>query len=113
MAMHEFICDECDIVLKDNNTRGVHLCPRCNCGMRWNVCIGFHGNYAHPVHSDALAINPEQAEEHKQKFPNIELDGQCRPVFNNFVNHQAYLDATGFVKTAQKLKPKKKATTNA
>ena len=64
--------------------------------------------YLHTIHSDSLAIAPSQIEEHKRLFPNIELDGDCRPIFNNFKDHDAYLKKTGFVKAPKKVKPKGK-----
>lgn len=104
MATHNFICDTCMIMVQDTNTKGVHVCPECGGDMRWDLNIGIHGNYKHPVHSDALAISPTQRAEHEQLFPNIRLDGQCRPIFDNFTDHEAYLKKTGFGKERQKLK---------
>ena len=58
------------------------------------------------IHSDSLAISPDQRAEHLQKFPNIKLDSQCRPIFSNFQHHQAYLDKCNIVKDRKKVKPK-------
>ena len=108
MALHEFVCDECKIIVEDSNTKEIHKCPGCGEDMRWNFNIAIHGHYDRPVHSDSLAINPCQAEEHHKLFPNIELDKQCRPIFDNFTDHENYLKATGFVKHTKKIKPKGK-----
>jgi len=62
--------------------------------------------YKRPIHSDSLAINPEQRKEHEQKFPDIKLDNQCRPIFDNFASHQRYLDKCNLVKERKKVKPK-------
>ena len=64
------------------------------------------GDYKRAIHSDSLAISPDQRAEHLQKFPNIKLDKQNRPVFDNFQNHQAYLDKCNIVKERKKIKPK-------
>ena len=66
--------------------------------------------YGRPIHSDALAISPTQVAEHKRLFPNIEIDSECRPVFDNFPDHEAYLEKTGFIKhrNAPKRRPTKK-----
>ena len=59
-------------------------------------------NYLNPVHSDALAIHPDQRAEHEQLFPNIRIDKQNRPVFDNFKDHEDYLKKTNMVKVRQK-----------
>lgn len=104
--IHHFVCDSCKIKITDDNTKIIHKCPECGQDMRWNLNIAIHGNYAHPIHSDSLAINPSQRAEHERLFPNIRLDGQNRPVFDNFVNHENYLKKTGFKKERQKIKMK-------
>ncbi len=108
MVIHKFICDNCGMNVQDTNTTGTHWCPICNKAMRWDLRVAIHGNYKTPVHSDSLAITPSQVAEHKRLFPNIELDGDCRPIFDNFQNHENYLKKTGFIKTPQKIKPKGK-----
>ncbi len=65
-------------------------------------------NYRKPLVSDSLAINPEQIQEHKKLFPDVEVTPQGQPVFNNYQQHQKYLDKTGFVKRRQKIKPRGK-----
>ena len=62
--------------------------------------------YSRPIHSDALAIHPDQVEEHRRAFPNIELDSECRPILDNFQEHDKYLKKIGFVKRPQKIKRK-------
>ncbi|GAH06927.1 unnamed protein product, partial [marine sediment metagenome] len=57
MAIHYFVCDKCNIGVKDTNTKIIHKCPKCNGDMRWDLDFATHGNYKHPVHSDALAIS--------------------------------------------------------
>ena len=109
MIIHEFICDDCDIIVKDTNTKCVHKCPECDKEMRWNLTgMAIHGHYQHPVHSDALAIHPDQRAEHECLFPNIEIDKQNRPVFNNFVDHENYLEKCNLVKVPKKIKLKGK-----
>jgi hypothetical protein len=67
-------------------------------------------SYATPLHSDSLAIAPDQAEEHRRLFPDIKLDEQCRPVFEKYSQHDAYLEKCGFVKQTNK-HGKRRATT--
>ncbi len=104
MATHRFVCNKCDIFIEDNTTKGIHKCPKCKADMALDCRVAIHGNYQHAVHSDSLAIAPSQIEEHKQLFPNIELDNECRPIFDNFTKHQKYLDAIGFQKLPQKIR---------
>lgn len=94
------------VLVQDTNTKGIHKCPECGGDLRWDLNISIHGNYRIPIHSDSLAISPGQRAEHLQKFPNIELDKQHRPVFNQFREHQKYLDDCNIVKERQKLKPR-------
>lgn len=58
-----------------------------------------HGDSYHKaIHSDALAIHPDQRKEHERLYPDIKIDSKNRPVFDNFQKHDAYLEATGHVK---------------
>ena len=104
MANHNFICDACGITNCDTSAKKTHYCSQCGGVMRWDMKICIHGNYKHPVHSDSLAISPSQRAEHEKMFPDIELDKQCRPIFDNFQRHEAYLKKTGFVKSPKKTK---------
>jgi len=62
--------------------------------------------YSKPIHSDALGMQPDQVAEHRKQFPNIEVDAQNRPVFENMPQHDAYMEKCGIVKHKQKVKPK-------
>lgn len=106
MALHIFVCDKCMVKIEDTTSKGIHKCPECGGDMRWDLNIGIHGNYKHPVHSDALAISPTQRKEHERLFPNIRLDSECRPIFDNFRQHEAYLKKCNLVKHTQKIKNK-------
>lgn len=64
--------------------------------------------YSKPLHSDALGMQPDQVAEHREKFPNIEIDNQNRPVFENMPQHEAYMEKCGIVKHKQKVKPQGK-----
>ncbi len=107
MVKHDFVCDSCNTTVQDTDTHKSHVCPICKADMRWDLMgIGIHGNYRFPIHSDALAINPNQCAEHRKLFPNIKLDKQNRPIFDNGVDNQNYLDKCNLVKNRQKIKPK-------
>ena len=103
MAVHSFVC-KCGVQIEDTTTKGIHKCPKCKKDMALDCRVAIHGNYRHPVHSDAMAISPTQVAEHKRLFPDIAIDKQCRPVFDNFTKHEKYMKKCGIVKTPQKIK---------
>ncbi len=111
MTIHYFICDDCNVMVSGTSTKIIHKCPECSEDMRWDTHVAIHGNYKHPVHSDAMAIHPDQRAEHEQRFPNIRIDKQNRPIFDNFTDHQAYLDKCNIIKVRQKIKPKREKIT--
>ena len=113
MPTYSFMCSECgdkqEVIRSMKDSDRPQLCI---CGADMNrdfqTDLPFaSGDYHHgAVHSDSLAISPDQRAEHLQKFPNIKLDSQNRPVFDNFQKHQAYLDKCNIVKDRKKIKPK-------
>lgn len=83
-------------------------CPECDEGMVLDckpvrVMIG-NEPYSKPLISSALAIHPDQAIEHRTKFPDVDVlpDGQLG--FNDYKSHDDYLKATGFQKTPQRIR---------
>ena len=73
-----------------------------------DIPFASNGDYAKPIHSDALAINPTQRAEHEQLFPDVKLDNECRPTFTNFKAHDKYLKQAGCRKRRQKTRPRGK-----
>lgn len=117
MPVYPMICNKCgatkDVVQKMTAVHNA-LCP---CGFvmerNWQES-NFNtqaDSYHTPIHSDALAIHPDQVAEHKQHFPDIELDSQCRPVFDKFSKHEAYLKKTGFRKKRQRIRRRSRKAT--
>lgn len=83
------------------------LCPRCGTPMKRDYVAEHHNiqggrEYRKPIHSDSLAINPNQREQHEKLFPNIPIDSEGRPVFSNYRDHNSYLEKCGFDKVSQK-----------
>lgn len=106
-ALHRFTCEDCGAGMEAVMPKSMHHCPKCHGEMYLSSGgASIHGNYQRPIHSDALAIHPDQRAEHEQKFPNIRLDEQNRPVFDNMYDHQKYLDECGLVKRTQKIRHK-------
>ncbi len=106
MKLHNYKCWDCGHHFLDETVNAPD-CPECKSTKTGMDCrIAIHGNYESPVHSDSLAVHPEQRAEHEKMFPNIQLDGQNRPIFDNFTDHENYLNKTGFQKLPQKIKPK-------
>jgi len=111
MPTYSFVCPECGYDterirrMKDAGKRC--MCP---CGTKMNrdlqadmpFASGDYHNGA--IHSDSLAISPDQRAEHLKTFPNIKLDSQNRPVFDNLQAHEAYMDKCNIVKERKKVK---------
>lgn len=108
MKLHAYKCWDCGYHFLDEaiDAPDCSKCKSSKTGVDINIAI--HGNYQRPIHSDALAISPTQRAEHERLFPNIRLDKMCRPIFEKFTDHEAYLEKCGIVKHAQKIKPKGK-----
>jgi len=54
--------------------------------------------YNNPIISQSLAVHPEQAAEHRAAFPDVKLKDNQFPVFENYQQHDKYLEKSGFVK---------------
>ncbi len=106
-ALFGFTCRACGAGLEAVMPQEMHLCTECGGEMYMNpFSASIQGNYKRPIHSDALAIHPDQRAEHEQLFPNVRLDEQDRPIFDNMHDHQAYLDKCGMVKKTQRIRHK-------
>lgn len=90
---------------------GSNKCPKCpECGkdMERDFSPGRGGQtstkYGSGVISQAMAISPDQIEEHNKLFPGVEVlpDGCIK--FNSYQQHDKYLKETGFHKLPQRLK---------
>lgn len=113
MPSYSFICPKCENreerIRAMKNAGKKCMCTECGAKMNRDFAADLphaSGDYKREIHSDSLAISPDQRAEHEQKFPNIKLDSQNRPVFNNFQDHQAYLDKCNIVKERKKIKSK-------
>ena len=106
MPEYSFICNDCGVRKTEYVKRHADLevpnCLQCQQPMARDFntdLINTPGDsYRNPIHSDSLAISPEQRKEHEQKFPYIKLDDKCRPIFDKFGPHERYLEETGFQK---------------
>lgn len=111
MPAYTFICDECGAERTIVHAiREAHP-PQTCCGktMRQDfssIRVAGIRAYRKPIHSDTLAISLSQVAEHQRLFPDIKLDSQCRPVFENYQQHESYLKKCGFVKQPQRSRPK-------
>ena len=68
------------------------------------------GTYLHTKYSDAMAVSMSQIAEHKVLFPDIKMDNQGRPGFDNVQQQDKYLNTCGMVKHPQKIKKLKQLT---
>ena len=114
MPIYTYICNKCgegDMVVKPMaQYRREEPCPNCGEVMQRDIAADAphacsRGRlYATPIHSDSLAMAPSQVAEHRRMFPYIEIDSLYRPVFENYVDHNKYLEATGFVNRRPKIR---------
>ena len=110
MPEFSFICNNCGTTKTEYVESHADLktpaCLQCGDAMARDFSsdsIRVHaGGYRKAIHSDSLAIAPSQRKEHEQRFPYIKLDNKCRPVFDNFPDHEKYLNETGHVKNRAK-----------
>ena len=114
MPLYSFVCPECNA--RDERIRAMQnagkVC-KCKCGVKMNRDFTADvphapNTYKRPIHSDSLAISPDQRAEHLKIFPDIKLDNQHRPIFDNFASHESYMKKCNIVKERQKTKPKGK-----
>jgi hypothetical protein len=110
MPAYPMICPDCGRTDDVVHSMRCNINYVCTCGVlmvrNW-LESRFNTNadsYHKAIHSDSLAIAPSQVAEHRQHFPDVEIDNQCRPVFTNYKQHQKYLDKTGFRKKRQKIR---------
>lgn len=114
MPVYCFVCPECDdtaeVVRSMKDASLPFWCSACGVEMRRDFAAqktnAGNKEYGKTKFSDSLAISPSQVAEHKRLFPDIPIDSQCRPGFDNYKQHDAYLEKTGFVKAPQKCKPR-------
>lgn len=111
MPVYCFICPECgDTAEVVRPMKDCSVPQQCKCGANMRRDFAAQktnaGNkeYAKTKWSDSLAISPSQVAEHKRLFPDIPIDKQCRPGFDSYKQHDAYLEKTGFIKAPQKVR---------
>lgn len=74
-------------------------------------CVGVLGkSYMRTKYSDALAVSMSQIAEHREKFPDVKMDGQGRPGFDTVQQQDKYLGAIGMRKDPQKIRKIKQLT---
>ncbi len=62
--------------------------------------------YGQPFVSQAMAISPDQIEEHGRLFPDVKVQSDGCITFDSVAQHDKYLKATGFHKEPQRIKAK-------
>jgi hypothetical protein len=85
-----FVCDDCDVAM-DRDYAAEN-----------GAVVG--SELARPFWSESLAISPDQATEHREKFPDVLVDREGRVGFVSHKQRERYLETCGFVKNTAKLK---------
>jgi len=81
-----------------------HLPEFCECGQQMDrdyhaEQCAVRGDYSKPIVSSSLAFAASEADEHRRRHPNIdlEIDGQfAYPILRNLSQKRAYLKARGW-----------------
>lgn len=110
MPTYEYKCPKCahtaEVVKSMSASNSVETCPVCFEAMNRDYAAEHFrctaDSYSREIHSDALAINQDQRQEHERLYPGVPLDSECRPVLRNFAQHEKYLQARGVVKLPQR-----------
>ena len=107
MPIYSYAC-ECgeheDIVKPMAESGREEACPACGQPMRRDLTGSFRthaDSYSRDLHSDALAIHPEQCTEHQRRYPDVPLDSACRPVLSSFKQAERYYRDRGIHKPQQ------------
>ena len=114
MPTYEYSCPRCeeqrDIVKSVAELNRTEYCIECAAIMKRMVSVPLVHNdsYGKPIHSDALAIHPSQRVEHAQRYPDVRLDNENRPILDKFDKHEKYLEARGIYKPPGKQRRKLK-----
>lgn len=110
MPIYSYVCENCgkeDMVVKPMSQYDrPETCPVCGQLMYRDIAADaprVHGKryYDKPLHSDSLAMARSQVAAHQRRWPDIEIDVDCRPVFKSYKQHDDYLKDTGHVKMPQ------------
>jgi putative FmdB family regulatory protein len=110
MPAYTYVCTEClytgEVSKKMSEHDRIEKCPKCEHEMgrdfKTDLPHASADRYSKVIVSDALAMNPEQIPAHKKQFPNIDVTPQGQPVFDNFKQHDAYLNKCNFKKVPKK-----------
>lgn len=110
MPIYCYVCPNCrwtdEVIKPTNECTSDELCSQCGASMERDYVAETPGvvrgsTYnARPIHSDSLAIHPDQVAEHRRLYPDVPLDAACRPVFTSTKQRDKYLDARGVVKVS-------------
>jgi len=121
MPRYEFYCPECkwptEVIMSMNLVGRPQYCPKCNTKMNRDfraegVLVGAgKRSYHKPIVSDSLAMNPNQIPEHRKLFPDVQVTSEGQPVFDNFSDHEKYLQKCNIEKVPQKKKKRGKRIT--
>jgi len=90
--MHTFICNKCGVGIQDDNTRGVHKCPKCGEDMRWDIGKNASGRGDYHHTSDSLAIHPDDIPEHHKLYPDVEVTSEGQPQFTSARQQEKYAE---------------------
>ena len=108
MPRYDFVCPKCgeqdEVVRPMRDSDRIETCPACGADMRrvYTPPSVVGTEKGDTFWSQSLAINPDQAVEHRRLFPNVKIapDGQLG--FDSNKQRSGYCEATGFTKRSQR-----------
>ncbi len=114
MPIYSCICDECvikfEVVKPMIQSDKIAFCPRCNGKARrdYQTDLPNSGNKNYPklFVSEALGIHPDEAAEHRKRYPNVEVLPEGQLGFHNVSDHKKHLEAINWQKKPAKNKRK-------
>ncbi|MBW2604701.1 MAG: zinc ribbon domain-containing protein [Deltaproteobacteria bacterium] len=106
MPMYVYRCGKCTkvvgVIKPMADSDCAEKCPACGHPMRKhfadNIPTVYQDGYSKDLHSDALAIHPSQRAEHRERYPDVEIDHLNRPVLTSVKQADKYYDGRGVVK---------------
>jgi len=112
MPRYDYYCANCGVSIEITKPM-----VKCNSDEMCRVCgermakqfMGQNINtpnkdYRTPIVSHSLAMHPTQIREHNKLFPDIHVQADGCPVFDNFKKHDDYLKQTGHFKETSRIK---------
>ena len=108
MPYYDFYCEECGATAEEFRLMADSDVPKncvCGTGMTRDFVAeqcAIRGDYKHPIVSESLAFDAIDLDEHRARYPDIDVDVDgriARPILRSLSQKRAYLKGRGHVDT--------------